>query len=200
MFTTDCLYFCLFSSPFCLSGLSSSPSSSQTEPTMRTVPYISTMATPRPALTPSSARGQTPTRCPSVPPEKTPYAGHCSSSRPELHLRPNHKDLSQSGVDSSGYSSSEGPLKKPTAATSSTSRLHSGAPSTGYRSKISSAFFSLMGEYGVCVCLHVCVCVLLCNNLNVSYVLCRLNLIDGRRSTVKNNACDNFRYGVGVNV
>ncbi|XP_070783098.1 SUN domain-containing protein 2 [Enoplosus armatus] len=128
-------------------GLSPSPSSSQTQPTMRTVPYTSTMATPRPALTPSSARNQTPTRCPTVPPEKSPYAALCSSSRPGLHLRPNHKELSQS-VDSSGYSSSEGTHMKPTAATTTsyTSRSHSdsGAPTTGYRSRINSAFFSLM--------------------------------------------------------
>ncbi|XP_044042997.1 SUN domain-containing protein 2-like isoform X2 [Siniperca chuatsi] len=130
-------------------GLSPSPSSSQTQPTMRTVPYIPTMATPRPALTPSSARSQTPSRCPSVPPEKSPYAGLCSSSRPGLHLRPNHKEPSQSAVDSSGYSSSEGNHRKPTAAgatTGSTSRIcsDSSAPSTGFRSRISSAFFSLM--------------------------------------------------------
>ncbi|XP_070684618.1 SUN domain-containing protein 1 [Pempheris klunzingeri] len=125
-------------------GLSPSPLSSQTEPTMRTVPYISTMATPRPALTPSSSRSQTPTHCPSVPPEKSPQAGLYSSNRPGLHLRPNHKDLTQSGVDSSGYSSSEGTHRKPTAATGATSRIHSGAPSTGYRGRINSAFCSLM--------------------------------------------------------
>ncbi|GLD63897.1 SUN domain-containing protein 2 isoform X1 [Lates japonicus] len=126
-------------------GLSPSPLVSETEPIMRTVPYVSTTATPRPALTPS-ARSQTPTRCPLVPPEKSPYAGLCSSSRPGLHLRPNHKELSQSAVDSSGYSSSEGTYRKPIVAPSSTRRMSSssGAPSSGYRGKISRAFFGLM--------------------------------------------------------
>lgn len=136
-------YFCLSSSPFYLLGLSPSPASSQTEPTMRTVPYISTMATPRPALTPSSARSQTPTCCPSVSPEKS-----SSSSRPESHLKPSLKEQSQSTVDSSGYSSSEGTHRKPTSAATSSGRTISGAPSSGYGSRISSAFFSLMGEYG----------------------------------------------------
>ncbi|XP_051240978.1 SUN domain-containing protein 2 isoform X2 [Dicentrarchus labrax] len=140
--------------PSTTAGLSPSPLSSPTQPTMRTVPYVSTIATPRPALTPSSSRSQTPTHCPSVPPEKSPHAGLCSSSKPGLHFRPNHKELSQSGVDSSGYSSSEGTHRKPTAAvaaavagtTSSTSsnRGNSAAPRTGYRTRISSAFFSLM--------------------------------------------------------
>ncbi|XP_054459769.1 SUN domain-containing protein 1 isoform X2 [Anoplopoma fimbria] len=126
-------------------GLTPSPLSSQSQPTMRTVPYVSPSPTPRPPLTPASSRGQTPTRFPSVPPEKSPYTGVYSSVRPGLHLRPNHKDLSQSGVDSSGYSSSEAPLRKPPA-TSSTSKISSdsGAPSAGYRSRISCAFFRLM--------------------------------------------------------
>lgn len=139
--------------------------SSQTQPTMRTVPYVSTMATPRPALTPSSTRSQTPTRHPSVPPEKSSYAGLCSSSSPGLHLRPNHKELSQSGMDSSGYSSSEGNHRKPTAATTSNaSRIpsNSGAPSAGYRSRISSAFLSLMGEHWSICNAWVFACVCLC--------------------------------------
>ncbi|XP_040892843.1 uncharacterized protein si:dkey-92f12.2 [Toxotes jaculatrix] len=127
--------------------LSPSPVSSQTQPVMRTVPYVSTTATPRPALTPSSSTpSQRPMGYPSVPPEKSPYAGLSSSSRPGLHLRPNHKEPPQSGVDSSGYSSSEGSYRKPVPATSSPSRAssNSGAPSPGYRSRISSAFVSLM--------------------------------------------------------
>lgn len=124
-------------------GVSPSPSSIPSELTMRTVPYTPTTATPRPALTPSS-RSHTPVRSPLVPPEKTPYAGLSSSIRPGLQFRPNHKNLIQSGVDSSGYSSSEGTSKKPTS--SSTSRLccRSGAPSTGYWTRISSAFFKLL--------------------------------------------------------
>ncbi|XP_071360239.1 uncharacterized protein sun2 [Trachinotus anak] len=126
-----------------VTGGLSTPSSSQTQPIMRTVPYVSTTATPRPALTPSSSRSQTPTCCPLAPPEKSPYAGLYSSNRPGLHLRPNHKELSQSGVDSSGYSSSEGTYKKPIVATNTMSSNNE-ALSPGYRSRISSAFFSLM--------------------------------------------------------
>uniref|UniRef100_A0A8D0D363 SUN domain-containing protein 1-like n=1 Tax=Sander lucioperca TaxID=283035 RepID=A0A8D0D363_SANLU len=131
-------------------GPSLSSLSSQTQPIMRAVPNISTTPTPRPPLTPSSTRSQTPPCCPSVPPEKSPYAGLCSSSRPGLHLRPNHKELGQSAVDSSGYSSSEGPHRKPTAS-SSTSRIssNSGAPSIGYMSRVSSAFFGLMANTSV---------------------------------------------------
>lgn len=64
-----------------------------------------------------------------------------------------------------------------------------------------SAVPSLLWWVGVeCmfVCVHVCAC--LFNNLIVSYVLCRLNLIDGHPSTVKNNTCGGFRYGVGVHL
>ncbi|XP_030289296.1 SUN domain-containing protein 1 isoform X2 [Sparus aurata] len=127
-------------------GLTPSPLSSQTQATMRTVPYLPPVATPRPALTPSSSRSQTPTLSPSVPPEKCPVAGPCSSSRPGLHHRPNHKELTQSSVDSSGYSSCEGPQRKPTAV--STDRIHgnSVAPGAGYRSRMSSAFSSLMAN------------------------------------------------------
>ncbi|XP_019958172.2 uncharacterized protein sun2 [Paralichthys olivaceus] len=124
-------------------GLSPSPSSSQPKAIMRTEPFVFTTATPRPALTPSSSGSQTPTRCPSVPPERSLYAGHYSSTRPGLHLRPNHKEPTQSGVDSSGYSSSEGIYKRPFIAPSSSDST-SGAPGSGYRSRISSAFFSLM--------------------------------------------------------
>ncbi|XP_030017412.1 uncharacterized protein sun2 isoform X2 [Sphaeramia orbicularis] len=126
-------------------GVSPSPLSIQSETTMRTVPYTPTTATPRPALTPSS-RSHTPVRSPLAPPEKTPYAGLGSSIRPGLHSRPNHKNQSQSGVDSSGYSSSEGAYKKPTSSSSSPGRVccRSGAPSTGYWTRISSAFFRLL--------------------------------------------------------
>ncbi|XP_073329841.1 uncharacterized protein sun2 isoform X2 [Pagrus major] len=125
-------------------GLTPSPLSSQTQTTMRTVPYLPTVATPRPALTPSSSRSQTPTPFPSGPPEKCAVGGPCSSSRPGLHHRPNHKELTQSSVDSSGYSSSEGPQRKPAAASAGRIHGNSVAPSAGYRSRVSSAFLSLM--------------------------------------------------------
>ncbi|KAM7394632.1 hypothetical protein PAMP_021420 [Pampus punctatissimus] len=127
-------------------GPGPSPLTSQTQPTMKTVPYVSTMATPRPALTPSSSRSQTPTCGPSVPPEKSPNAGLSSSSRPGLHLRPNHKELSN--IDSSGYSSSEGTYRKPLAPAGASVATkissNSEAPSHGYKSRINSAFFNLM--------------------------------------------------------
>ncbi|XP_076584359.1 uncharacterized protein sun2 [Chaetodon auriga] len=127
-------------------GLTPSPLSSESQPIMRTVPYVSTVATPRPALTPSSTWSQTPPRCPSEPPEKSPPPGLSSSSRAGLHLRPNHKELSQSGLDSSGYSSSEGPHRKPTAATSSTSRSRGSSVVRSGGHRIYSAFFSLMNS------------------------------------------------------
>ncbi|KAG7485701.1 hypothetical protein JOB18_016019 [Solea senegalensis] len=126
-------------------GLSPSPLSSQTQPIMRTATF--TTATPRPALAPSRSRSQTPTSCPTVPPsEKSSYTGHCVSNRPGLHLRPNPKELGQSGVDSSGYSSSEGTDRKPVSATSSTggSSIPSDAPSSEYMNRINTAFLKLM--------------------------------------------------------
>lgn len=141
------MYLC-FLCLFCPSDLSP-PSTPQSQSTMRTTPYVSSTATPRPALTPSPSRSQTPTCCHSAPPEKSSYTGLYGPSRPGLHLRPNHKELSQSGVDSSGYSSSEGTYRKPTAATSTNSRMSSnnGDPSPGYGSRISSAFVGLKGEH-----------------------------------------------------
>uniref|UniRef100_A0A1A7WJP4 Sad1 and UNC84 domain containing 5 n=1 Tax=Iconisemion striatum TaxID=60296 RepID=A0A1A7WJP4_9TELE len=119
-----------------------SPLSIHTQPTMRTLPYSPSVVTPRPALTPSCSRGQTPTRYSSVTAERSPGAGLCSSNTPALHCRPDHK--SQSAVDSSGYSSSEGTYRKPLPVTSKTSRISSGTPSVSYRSRISSAFYNLM--------------------------------------------------------
>ncbi|KAM9314453.1 uncharacterized protein sun2 isoform 1-T3 [Pholidichthys leucotaenia] len=118
-------------------GLSPSPSSSQTPSTMRTIPFGLAIATPRPALTPSSSSSQTPTQCPPVPSEGCPYSGLCSSSRPALHLRPSHNEPSHSGVDSSGYSSSEGTYRKPLPSTSKYTSV-SGAPSTGIKSRITT--------------------------------------------------------------
>ncbi|XP_041838940.1 SUN domain-containing protein 2 [Melanotaenia boesemani] len=124
--------------------LKPSPLSTPTQPTMRTIPYVPTVATPRPALSTSSSRSQTPTQCPSVSSERSP--GICSSSMTGLHCRPNHKELSQSGIDSSGYSSSEGTYRRPMPDASSTCKVStkSGAPTTGYRSRVSSAFNSLI--------------------------------------------------------
>lgn len=129
---------------------------------MRTVSFTPSTATPRPALTPSSSSTprQTPPHCHPASPGNSSPAGHCSSSRPGLQFRPSHKELSQSGVDSSGYSSSEGTYRKPMAAPCSTGRVSSntGDPNTRYRSRIKSAFNSLSSE---CWSLLVfaCVCV-----------------------------------------
>ncbi|KAK2817393.1 hypothetical protein Q5P01_025584 [Channa striata] len=121
-------------------GLTPSPLSSQTPSVMRTTPYASTPATPRPAIIPSSPRSQTPTCCHALSPGRG--TGLYSAIRPALHPRPDHKHLSQSGVDSSGYSSSEGTHKRPAATTSPTTR--SAALCTSYISKIGSAVCSLM--------------------------------------------------------
>lgn len=118
--------------------------SSQTQTTMRTISYITTMATPRPALTPSSSRSQTPTRCPSLLSETSSYSGLYSSSTPGLYARSNLKELSQSSVDSSGYSSSEGTHRRPSVTNTSKIQSTNGAPSAGYRSRISSVFYSLL--------------------------------------------------------
>ncbi|XP_013870983.1 SUN domain-containing protein 2 isoform X3 [Austrofundulus limnaeus] len=137
-------------------SLTSSTSSSQTPPTMRTVPYTPTTATPRPALAPSPSRCQTPARCSSATPEQSPRAGLFSSGAPALHCRANNKELGQSGVDSSGYSSSEGTYRKPLPVTGKTSGTGSGAPSPGYRSRVRSAFSSLMDSASVmAVVLHL---------------------------------------------
>ncbi|CAG5928794.1 unnamed protein product [Menidia menidia] len=128
-------------------GPSLSPLSSPVQPAMRTAPYVPAVATPRPALTAPSSRSQTPTPCPSsVTSERNAHAGLGSSSAAGLHLRPGHKEPTQSGVESSGYSSSEGTCRRPPPTAGSTCRASckSGAPSTGYKSRISSAFFGLI--------------------------------------------------------
>lgn len=149
------IFFIIF---ICLTGLSPSPLSSQSPPTMRTVPYVPTIATPRPALTTSSSRSQTPTRCLSVAPEKSLDAGPCPSSMSGLQHRLHHREQSHSGVDSSGYSSSEGIHRRPLPATSSTSKpsSKSGSYSPGYRSRINSAICTLIGEYWH-LYLHECI-------------------------------------------
>ncbi|KAK9540944.1 hypothetical protein VZT92_003361 [Zoarces viviparus] len=119
----------------------------QTQPTMRTVPYVSITATPQSPLATSSTHGQIlPTLGPSVSPENSLYAGLHGSGWLALHLRPdNHTELlSQSGVESSGYSSSEGPHMKPAAATSS---RNSAAPSAGYWDSISCSFCRLRAAH-----------------------------------------------------
>lgn len=106
------------------SGPSPSPTSSQTQTITRTEPYVFTTSTPRPN------QSRTPTFFPSVSPVKSSLPGHYSPTRSGLNLRPNHKEPSQSRV---------GPYRKPTSTTSED-------PSPGYRKKISSVFFSLIGE------------------------------------------------------
>lgn len=126
----------------CLLVPSPSPAHSRTQPVTRTVSF--TTATPRPALTPSSSRSQTPT-CSSLPPaDKTPYPKNSTTNRPALYVKPHQEDLSQSGVDSSGYSSSEGTREK----TCSGGRGSSDgdvAPSD-YMSRISSTVLYLKGK------------------------------------------------------
>ncbi|XP_028316818.1 uncharacterized protein LOC114471981 isoform X2 [Gouania willdenowi] len=118
-------------------GLSPSSYNSQTESTMRTVAYVSTSPTPRPALTTSSSRGNTPTRPFSEHLQRRSYNGRLSSSS-----RSEPKEVSQSAVDSSGYSSSEGFYRKTLASVSDAVR----AAGVGHRRAISQTFYSLINS------------------------------------------------------
>ncbi|KAM4594875.1 uncharacterized protein V3H82_002476 [Fundulus diaphanus] len=118
---------------------------------MRTVPYVPAAPTPRPALTPSSTPCHASVRRHSRTPEKSPHSGPCGAGLPASHK---DKEPSQSAVDSSGYSSSEGHYRKPLPATSTprtTSSGSGGAPSPGYKSKINDAFYHLMDSASVMV-------------------------------------------------
>ncbi|KAF3852890.1 hypothetical protein F7725_006245 [Dissostichus mawsoni] len=95
--------------------------------------------TPRPPLTPSPSR--TPLRYPSLPPERSLYSGLGCSIRPGLTSGAELKERTQSGVESSGYSSSEGPLLWKTP---SNTRNTSKGPNAGYWGRIRGAFYSLM--------------------------------------------------------
>ncbi|KAM4612424.1 uncharacterized protein ACJ7VT_012971 [Polymixia lowei] len=122
-------------------GLTPDLQTSQTQQTTKTVPYTTTMATPRPALTPVRGRS-TPTDFPTIPPESGPSAGL---------YRPHHPELNQSNIDSSGYSSAEGPYKRATATSSTSSPSStSGALISGHSSSSrSSDPSSLMSSISV---------------------------------------------------
>lgn len=154
--------FCVCSCVYSLTGLSpvNGPSSSPAQATIKTVPYAPPALTPRPALTPSSTHCHTSMQCHSKLPERIPLSSPCSSSLPTLNHRAKAKEPSQSGVDSSGYSSSEGPYRKPLPATSTpkttSSSSSSGATGPEYKRRIRDAFNNLMGEdYFLCVCMGV---------------------------------------------
>lgn len=127
---------------------------------MRSVTFAPAAPTPRPALTLSSPQNHTSKRCHSRTPERSPSPGHCSASLPPQQHRSKSKEQSQSGADSSGYSSAEGPYRKPSPAISTTRTppcSNGAAPSPGYRRRISEAFSNLMSEnYFV---FYMCVCV-----------------------------------------
>ncbi|XP_024114999.1 uncharacterized protein si:dkey-92f12.2 isoform X1 [Oryzias melastigma] len=129
-------------------GLDPCPSSVQPQPVTRTIPYTPAAATPRPALTASSPRSQTPTKRSSVTPVTNAKAGLCIQEKTGLSHRPHLKGPSQSGVDSSGYSSSEGTYLRPLPATASSSSCtdHSKVqtPNAGYIDRVSSAFCTLI--------------------------------------------------------
>ncbi|XP_038160751.1 uncharacterized protein LOC119796320 isoform X2 [Cyprinodon tularosa] len=130
-------------------GLSpvSSPLRSPPQPTIRTVPDPPAAPTHRPALTPSSTNCHM--RCHSKTPEKSSHAGPHSSGLLGLHK---HKEPGQSGVDSSGYSSSEGQYGKPLPVTSTPRRTSSSSGAAlglGFKSRISDAFFHLMDSASV---------------------------------------------------
>lgn len=156
----------LYSSSFCPSGLDPCPSSVQPQPVTRTIPYTPAAATPRPALTASSPRSQTPTKRSSVTPVTNAKAGLCIQEKTGLSHRPHLKGPSQSGVDSSGYSSSEGTYLRPLPATASSSSCtdHSKVqtPNAGYIDRVSSAFCTLIGKSWM----EFSVYVYLCQNVN----------------------------------
>lgn len=141
---------CIDSSSFCFSGLDLFPSSVQPQPVMRTVPYAPSAATPRPALTGSSPPSQTPTKRSSVTPEKNTKAGLSISEKTGVYHRPHLKGPSQSGADSSGYSSSEGTYLRPLPATNSSSSSTDSSkvqtPNAGYIDQVRSAFWTLIGK------------------------------------------------------
>ncbi|XP_054896842.1 SUN domain-containing protein 1-like [Poeciliopsis prolifica] len=119
---------------------------------LRSVSFAPTAPTPRPALTPSSSQNHTSKRCHSLTPERSPSPGHCSAALSPLQHRSKSKERSKSGADSSGYSSAEGPYRKPSPATSTTSSPPGStgpAFSPGYRRRISDAFSNLMNSASV---------------------------------------------------
>ncbi|XP_023190191.1 uncharacterized protein LOC102231624 [Xiphophorus maculatus] len=119
---------------------------------LRSVTFAPTAPTPRPALTPSSPQNHTSKQCHSMTPERSPSPGHCDAGLPPLQHESKSKEQSQSGADSSGYSSAEGPYRKPSPATSTTRTPPSSsgaAPSPGYRSRINDAFSNLMNSASV---------------------------------------------------
>lgn len=150
---------------------------------MGTTAYVSTMATSEPALYSSSTTTE------------TPVSDKSHHRRPGIHHQPNLKELRQSTMDSSGYSSSEDPNRKPTRSAANSAGRTGGSSIAGYRHRINSAFFSLMGPCKVLVCFHVCVHGYLLTTL-FFYILNRLRLINGYSSTLKNDACGSSRYGV----
>lgn len=120
----------------CRSGFSS-PLSHQSQPTTR------------PALIPFSTRSQT------LPPEKRSLSGSHTSSRPGMPPSiPNNKELRQSSMDTSGYSSSEGPNRRliATAARGNSTVPESAqASSAAYRNRTSSAFLTGISKYRGCI-------------------------------------------------
>ncbi|KAK1875122.1 Transmembrane protein 71 [Dissostichus eleginoides] len=108
-----------------------SPLISESDPPMRTDP-------PPP---PHSLPLQDPPSLPLPSPERSLYSGLGCSIRPGLTSGAELKERTQSGVESSGYSSSEGPLLWKTP---SNTRNTSKGPNAGYWGRIRGAFYSLM--------------------------------------------------------
>lgn len=104
-----------------------------------------------------------------------------------------------SAMDSSGYSSSEDPNRKPIHSATSSSGKSYGSTVTGYKLKINSALFSLMGECGVLGFLNVYFYVHAYLITTFLYVLNRLDLATGQPNS-QNCECSSSRYGVRVNV
>lgn len=113
----------------------------------------------------------------------------------------------RSTMDSSGYSSSEDPNRKPlpsASATSSASKIY-GRIVSEYRPRINSALFALMGECEILDSwwLDLSVVVFLfcfyCSFIVVLYVSNRVDLAAGQPNT-QHCECSSSRYGVRVNV
>ncbi|CAL8273651.1 unnamed protein product [Gadus morhua 'NCC'] len=89
--------------------------------------------TARPALTPARGRSRTPTPCPDAPPESSLPSGSLGPFRAGGLQGSYSRLLNQASVDSSGYSSAEGPHRRPTTTTSPTHpapRTPSGEPAS----------------------------------------------------------------------
>ncbi|CAL8332434.1 unnamed protein product [Lota lota] len=113
------------------SSVSLAPEPAQVGSTIQMVPYNPTPApTPRPALTPRG-RSRTPPPPPEASPESSLPSGSLGHHRAGGLQGSYSRLLNQASVDSSGYSSAEGPHRRTTTPTPLAPRTPSGAPVSG---------------------------------------------------------------------